>query len=155
MDPDHHGTAFLLQPADSDGSPRWVVGPPRDPHGDGIGMVFVSELHDDGLSVVAEVQVDGDGDGLNLRLPAFVERLAEDWRGWNGVRNWHSWDRDLFLDARHDGRRHVELGVTLRRYRPPFNATRWTARAVFHLEPGEEMARFAADLGAVLASPST
>lgn len=35
-------------------------------------------------------------------LPAFFAGLAGDWRGWDGVRQWESLERDLRLACRHD-----------------------------------------------------
>ncbi|MCA2184201.1 DUF6228 family protein [Nonomuraea cavernae] len=46
--------------------------------------------------------------------PASWRGLVVEWRGWNGVRCWTSLEREFALDAPHDGRGHVSLGVTLR-----------------------------------------
>ncbi|MFB7288336.1 DUF6228 family protein [Actinacidiphila glaucinigra] len=49
-----------------------------------------------------------DGDGLD----AFLAELAEDFRGWTGVRTWRSLERDLTLSARHSGRSvHLTWGM--------------------------------------------
>ena len=150
MGPDAQEPAFVLQPGRADGSAQWVVGPPRDRYGDGIGVTFVSRLHDDGLSAVVEAEVDGSTDGFGLRrLPAFVATLAEGWRGWDGVRRWSSLDQRLLLDARHDGRGHVELEVGFQRCGPR-GEIRWTAQAFFRIEAGEELTRVAADLSDAL-----
>ncbi|GIF70445.1 hypothetical protein Ais01nite_84800 [Asanoa ishikariensis] len=52
----------------------------------------------------------------------------------------------LELDARHDGRGYVSLGVSLRPRGLDLEGTAWSARAVFVLEAGEEMTRLAAHL---------
>ncbi|WBC13250.1 DUF6228 family protein [Micromonospora sp. WMMA1998] len=83
-------------------------------------------------------------------LPVFLDELAAGWAGWPGVRTWRSLGGQLALDARHDGRGHVTLGVTLRRPGHDADDTGWSARCVFLLEAGEETTRFARDLGALL-----
>src|SRR5437763_290547 len=45
---------------------------------------------------------------------AYVTDLAECWRGWNGTRSYLSLERDLALNAVHDGTAHVRLTVTMR-----------------------------------------
>ncbi|WP_342751726.1 DUF6228 family protein [Streptomyces cahuitamycinicus] len=49
-----------------------------------------------------------DGDGLDT----FLTSLAEDFRGWEGVRTWHSLCYDLTLSAEHrpGGQRPTDLG---------------------------------------------
>jgi hypothetical protein len=94
--------------------------------------------------------IDGVFADLGTTLSGFVEGLAADWRGWDGVRTWRSMERELCLDARHDGLGHVSLGVTLRASVPNWDDTAWTARTVFLLEAGEEMTRLAADLAQFL-----
>ena len=150
MQPDHPAAVFVLQPGSDRRSPRWVLGPPVDRHGDGLFPTAASELHDDGLSAVLEVHVDGNADDDRLvRLSEFVEALARDWQGWEGVRCWRSLHDELFLDARHDGRGRVSLGVTLGCNRPS-DVDRWSARAVFRIEAGEELSGVAAQLADAL-----
>ncbi|WP_430503337.1 DUF6228 family protein [Micromonospora trifolii] len=36
-------------------------------------------------------------------MPGFLERLAADWEGWGGAGTWTSMERELVIDARHDG----------------------------------------------------
>ncbi|MEU4623256.1 DUF6228 family protein [Actinoplanes sp. NPDC023801] len=91
----------------------------------------------------------------NARGTSAASAWRADWRaprGWKDVRTWHSLERELALDARHDGRGHVSLGVTLRKPGPDWDGTAWSARAVFMLEAGEEMAGFAADLTYVIST---
>ncbi|MGW5307795.1 DUF6228 family protein [Streptomyces griseoluteus] len=50
-----------------------------------------------------------DGDGLD----AFLSSLAEDFRGWEGVRAWRSLERDLAISAEHrpGGYVHLTWGI--------------------------------------------
>ncbi|MDO0933778.1 DUF6228 family protein [Streptomyces sp. DG2A-72] len=58
-----------------------------------------------GESVRIEVMVrTWDGDGLDV----FLAELAEEFRGWNGIRTWRSLEDDLTLTAEHAGS-HVRL----------------------------------------------
>jgi Family of unknown function (DUF6228) len=127
-------------------SERWVVHPPQDPYGDGYVYTVATELHADGMTATTTAKIDGTFANLAATLPGFLESLAADWQGWNGIRTWQSMERELAFDARHDGRGHVSLSVTLRAPGPDWDDTAWSARAVFVLEAGEEMTRLAADL---------
>lgn len=132
------------------GGPRWIVRSPQDPYGDGYVYTIETELHDDGMTASTVAEIDGQYANLECTLPAFVEGLAADWRGWDGVRTWMSMERELALDVRHDRRSRVSLGVTLRAPGPGWDDTAWSARAVFVLEAGEELAGFAADFSRFL-----
>jgi hypothetical protein len=125
---------------------RWVVQPPQDPYGDGYVYTVATELHDDGMTAATIAKVDGIFADLATTLSGFTESLAADWQGWDGIRTWQSMERELTIDARHDGRGYVSLGVTLRAPGPDWDDTAWSARTVFVLEAGEEMTRLAADL---------
>ncbi|MFD8110206.1 DUF6228 family protein [Streptomyces microflavus] len=46
-----------------------------------------------------------DGDGLDT----FLSSLAEDFRGWEGARNWRSLERDLTISAEHRPGGYVHL----------------------------------------------
>ncbi|MGW3350023.1 DUF6228 family protein [Nonomuraea rubra] len=138
----------MLQAA---GGPRWIVRSPQDPYGDGYVHTVATELYDDGMTASTVAKIDGMYASLDCTLPGFVEGLAAEWRGWDGVRSWASMERELALDVRHDRRGHVSLGVTLRASGPDWDDTAWSARAVFVLEAGEELARFATDLSRFLA----
>ncbi|ATO15705.1 hypothetical protein CO540_19245 [Micromonospora sp. WMMA2032] len=132
--------------------PRWTVHPPVDPYGDGYVHTAVMELREDGLTASTVAELDGvpmAGPQVTT-LPAFLDGLAAGWTGWPGARTWRSLGGQLALDARHDGRGHVTLGVTLRRPGHDIDGTAWSARCVFVLEAGEETSRFARDLGALL-----
>jgi hypothetical protein len=125
---------------------RWVVHPPQDPYGDGYVYTVATELHEDGMTAATIAKLDGTFADLVTTLSGFVESLASDWQGWDGIRSWRSMERELTLDAGHDGRGYVSLGVTLRASGPDWDDTAWSARTVFVLEAGEEMTRLAADL---------
>jgi hypothetical protein len=75
-------------------------------------------------------------------LVAFVEVMAENWRGWQGEQRYRSLEGDLTLTAKHDG--HVQLSVELR------ENPGWRVQADFTLDPGEQMTRTAAELRALL-----
>jgi hypothetical protein len=81
-------------------------------------------------------------------LVAFFNRLAADWRGWQGERTYESLEHDLRLTAAHDG--HVHLLVQLQE---TSGRDEWSATAVVQLDPGEEMTRAAEDVAALLAPP--
>ncbi|WP_410819960.1 DUF6228 family protein [Micromonospora sp. 050-3] len=134
---------FVLQRS---GDQRWLVRPPQDPYGDGYVYTIATELHELGMTASTVAKVDGLYAPLDTTLSGFVESLAADWEGWSGTRTWTSLERELVIDARHDGRGHVSLGVTLRAPGPDWDATAWSARAVFVLEAGEELTRLARDL---------
>ncbi|BCY05399.1 hypothetical protein L3i22_004870 [Actinoplanes sp. L3-i22] len=125
---------------------RWVVHPPQDPYGDGYVYTAETELHEAGLTATTIAKIDGAYAGISTTLSGFVAGLAAAWQGWDGTRTWESMERELTLDARHDGRGHVSLGVTLRAPGPDWDDTAWSARAVFVLEAGEQMTGLAADL---------
>jgi Family of unknown function (DUF6228) len=134
---------FVLGDADAD---RWVLHPPQDPYGDGYVYTAATELHAHGMSAATIAKIDGTFADPATTLSGFVTSLAADWTGWAGVRSWQSMERELTIDARHDRRGYVSLGVMLREPGPDWDDTAWSARAVFVLEAGEEMTRLAADL---------
>ncbi|MGS2620072.1 DUF6228 family protein [Micromonospora sp. LZ34] len=107
--------AFVLQPFGrwvvvrvSSGQ-RWIVRLTQDPYGDGYVYTIATELHADGLTASTVAKIDGQFFDLDTTLSGFVQRLAADWQGWNGVRTWTSWERELAIDARHDGRGYVSV----------------------------------------------
>jgi hypothetical protein len=137
-------------------SARMVVHPASDLYGNGYTRTFRIEIFDDGLSAVTDATATTFDDPS---LTTYLQRLADDWRGWPGLRKWRTQDGELQLDAHHDGLGHVTLGVTLRNWRQAFGAPYpwkrpvdcgWSARAVFVLDAGEQMTQFAADIQALL-----
>ncbi|MFG3579031.1 DUF6228 family protein [Micromonospora chersina] len=122
----------------------WVLHPPVDPWGDGYVAVMRVELHEDGLSARGEVKLSWPTQAEEPDLVAFLQGLADDWRGWNGERSWRSLDGKLVITARHDGKGHVSLGANLRGH--PLSPVAWLARVLITVEAGEQMGSLAADL---------
>ncbi|MFJ9741886.1 DUF6228 family protein [Streptomyces sp. NPDC101166] len=77
-------------------------------------------------------------------LPAFLEGLAVDYRGWDGERCWQTDDSDLTVSAVFRSGGHVGLTWTLRPW--PRAAGGWSASATTWLEAGEQMTSLAADI---------
>jgi hypothetical protein len=84
-------------------------------------------------------------------LAAFLDDLADNWRGWEGPKSYDSLEHDLGLVARHDGVGHVVLTVTLRGPHPPYT---WTVNVEIVTDPGEQMLQAAAEARVVLARTS-
>lgn len=112
----------------------WVIHPPTDPYGDGYVARVLMEIHDSGLDAYIDTTLSippADG-GWDLAL--FVQGLADDWQGWSGERSWRSMGGEVFINARHDGRRQVTLAITLQG--DPVTDG-WTARTLLEVEAGE------------------
>lgn len=93
-----------------------------------------------GQSVRIETSVrTWDGDGLDV----FLSALAEDFRGWDGIRTWRSLERDLTLSAEHrpGGYVHLTWGI---HHRPPLG--KWHFETTTVHEAGEEMRNLAAEI---------
>jgi uncharacterized protein DUF6228 len=110
--------------------------------------VDLTHHHHDGYVHVLSVELtDGlaaDGTGTfegneGQDVAGFLTALADDWCGWPGARRWASMEGDLAIAARHDGKGHVELTVTLRRDWPDG----WSACLVLTVEAGEELSTLA------------
>ena len=80
-------------------------------------------------------------------LPAFIEGLAEDFRGWEGTRTWENADHDLGVEATWSARGHVSL----RWWITPSVYDKWTASVEVEVEAGAEMSALARDLLAFFA----
>ena len=65
-------------------------------------------------------------------LPGYFKRLADDWRGWDGVREWESVDQRLRLACTTDRTGHAYLTISLRGER--FLDPRWEARVTVVLD---------------------
>ncbi len=83
-------------------------------------------------------------------LVDFFEQQAYDWRGWDGVRQWESLEGELKIESRHEYG-HVQLRVTVRKILPDWGNDGWVATGDLTIEPGEQLTRIAADLGALAA----
>jgi uncharacterized protein DUF6228 len=91
--------------------------------------------------LTAEGRVDARDGRDVLGLAAFLEDLAERWRGWDGDRAWES--LGLVLAARHDRSGHVTVDATLSAdYASPDD--RWQVRASLSVDAGT-LPRLAAD----------
>jgi hypothetical protein len=132
---------FPPQPA------RWVLHAPADWWGEHYAAAVHVEIRDVGLSAEVSTTLWVPSAGGEWDLAAFVQDLADDWHGWRGERTWRSKDGELCLDATHDGRGHVTLGVTLRQ--TPYGEG-WTARVALEVEAGEQLSGLAQDLRAHL-----
>jgi hypothetical protein len=99
------------------------------------------ELRSSGLR--AELPVYASGDSEFQDVVRFFADMARDWRGWEGSRRYESLERDLTIVASHHG--HVELDVEL-----VSHTHEWVASAHVTVNPGEDLARAAAELGTFL-----
>ena len=157
------GEPFVLV----DSGRRWVVYPPVDRDGDGYVYWIDVEVFDEGLSAASSATIEGsepydaanvasagDSPGSVTRMigvDEFMASLAAGWRGWSGVRRWQSMESGMDLDARHDGRGRVSLGITLLGSRGWGDVDKaWSARIVLTLEAGAQLSRVAGDLSAFL-----
>ncbi|MCX4477938.1 DUF6228 family protein [Streptomyces cellulosae] len=84
------------------------------------------------------------GDGFDT----FLSSLAEDFRGWEGARTWHSVCYDLTLSAEHRGS-HVELTWGIHDRAP---SEGWHFKITTAHAPGEDMRALAADIHTFIAS---
>ena len=87
----------------------WVIEPPADPCGDGYVRTAVVGIWAGGLQARTVVTF-SDGPWNPAR---FFAELAADWRGWDGERRWRSLEGEMEIEASHDGRGHVLIGVTV------------------------------------------
>lgn len=103
-------------------------------HDADFGMLVV-DIRGDGLACEAAT-LSARGDGLDR----FLASLADDWRGWDGVRTWNSLEHGLTIEATHEGAR-VQLLFVLRR---DHQSDAWQVRAPIRIAPGESLARITA-----------
>ena len=89
---------------------------------------FMVEVSDTGLN--AQIRV---GSHMSFGLDEFFAGLAESWKGWNGEREWTSFERELKLAASNDGRGHIYLAIDLAEGAPPT----WEVKAGVVLEAGQ------------------
>lgn len=86
-----------------------------------------------------------DGDGLDI----FLASLAEDFRGWEGARMWHSLCYDLTLSAEHRPGGHVRLAWGIRDRAP---SEEWRFEVITWHAAGEDMRNLTAEIHTFLAS---
>lgn len=126
-------------------SPRFRYRDPSDPYLAADEMVeYTVRLSGNGLTAAALVlSLDTAGHGL----PAFIEALAEAFRGWDGTRTWENADHDLGVDATWTPRGHVDL----RWWMTPSVYDKWMASVVVEVEAGAEMSALARAMSAFFA----
>jgi hypothetical protein len=126
-------------------SPRFRYHDASDPHLASDDMVeYTVRLPGNGLAAEALVlSLDTAGSGL----PAFLEQLGEDFRGWNGTRTWENQGHDLGVEATWSSRGHVDLRWWIR----PSIYGKWSASVVVEVEAGAEMSALARELSSFFA----
>jgi len=67
-------------------------------------------------------------------LPLFFAELAVEWRGWDGVKPWATYEGGLTLGCEHDGLGHVQISVDLR---ASSGGLGWRAQADVPLDAGQ------------------
>ncbi|MCX4970829.1 DUF6228 family protein [Streptomyces sp. NBC_00654] len=117
---------------------------PTRPYGDEPTLDFIVRARSRWVSIETSVRT-WDGDGLD----SFLSSLAEDFRGWEGARTWHSLEYDLALSAEHRSGGHVHLTWGIHD-RPP--AEEWHFETTTVHAAGEDMQRLAEEIHALLTS---
>ena len=137
----------VLRVETADASGSWMLAEPVVLFDDNMFRRVSMMIIDEGLSAAADAQ-------LSLidepPLDQFLAGLADSWLGWPGTRIWRAIERQLELDARHDGRGHVTLGVTLKSRRYQRQEEDWCARISLIIEAGEQMQQLAQDVKSLL-----
>jgi hypothetical protein len=116
---------------------------PTRPYGDEPTLDFIVRARGRWVSVETLVRT-WDGDGLD----AFLSGLVEDFRGWEGVRTWHSLEYDLTLSAEHRSGGHVHLTWGIHDRAP---AEVWHFETTTVHAAGEDMQHLADEVRALLA----
>src|SRR5437762_8731846 len=65
-------------------------------------------------SLLAETQVHLTDAALEVSVASFFSELAKEWRGWDGVHVWATYEGGLALACEHDRLGHVSVSVELR-----------------------------------------
>jgi len=131
----------------SDGC-EWIMHPPADSYGDGYVRAAEVEIRADGVTACTTATLSAGPGGIDLA--GFLAGLAADWCGWGGKRRWQALDREMELEAWHDGRVHAMPAVTVRRPERAHADDAWSARVVFTVEAGEEVATLAKEIISLL-----
>lgn len=129
---------------------EWIMHPPIDPYGDGYVRTADVEIRADGVTACTTATLSVEPGGIDLA--GFVAGLAADWRGWDGKRRWQALEREMEIEAWHDGRAHVRLAILVRRPKRACADDAWSARLVFTIEAGEELATLARGIISLLES---
>jgi Family of unknown function (DUF6228) len=103
-----------------------------------------------GISASAFVELHGWGT-WTTGIIAYLDGLAESWKGWVGSRPWHDDEVDnVSFDASHDGRGTVSLLVGLRAGQGwPETERDWVAEAVVRIDAGA-LRTVAHDVGSLI-----
>lgn len=126
---------------------KYLLLTPLDPM-DAPPQSLVAELQLDGLTasvIVVHHYASGFQD-----LADFFDQHAQDWRGWQGVREWSSLEGDLRVEARHEFG-HVQLRITVRKALADWGSDGWVATGDLTIDTGEQLTGVAADLKAFAA----
>ena len=119
--------------------PRVILGEPlRGDNGELWRVPVTLEL--DGLR--AEKTVNAHYATCLDELIAYLDDLAANWNGWEGVKEYRSVESDLVLQSRHDGYGHVTVEVTLSKM--DGSPDEWTCTGRVTTEPGAQMEEAAA-----------
>ncbi len=70
-------------------------------------------------------------DPMNKGLDRFLNKIAEQWRGWKNEEKWRSLEGEFALVCKHDGVGHIDIEATL------YSPGSWTVRNTFHVVAGE------------------
>lgn len=121
-----------------------IFSEPTRPYGEDPTLDFLVKARGQWVSIETLVRTWG-GDGLDT----FFSSLAEDFRGWEGARNWRSLERDLTISAEHrpGGYVHLTWGI---HDRPP--SEEWHFETTTVHAAGEEMRNLAAEFQMFLTS---
>lgn len=118
------------------------------PYGPGDPRISGLIVRATGVFVNVEQQVillGGDGPAT------FLRGLYDDFRGWEGAREWRSLEDEMSLSARHDGRVHLTWQITHQPYRPESS---WSFTLTSHHGAGEDMRHLADGFQVLLTSAS-
>lgn len=74
--------------------------------------------------------------GYAMGLGEFFDDLAENWKGWADKKSWESVEKDVALNAAHDGQGHVTLTVEFRQQFDPPDRD-WLVRVPMMFDAGE------------------
>jgi hypothetical protein len=105
--------------------------PSSDPYIAGLRV----RVETDGFRCDRSVLVSENADGL----AAYFADLVENWRGWDGVKQWEALEHGMSIEATHRGRVVELLFVVRRDYKPDA----WEVRAPILIAPGETLTSYA------------
>lgn len=91
---------------------------------------YVARINSERLSAEALVDFSPNGNPT-----AFLEDLANNWKGWEGEKKFETYESELIIEASHDGRGHIDLQVYLSTNQEPRNP--WNVKALIELEAGD------------------